>query len=112
MEQQDAPELKRRLAARLRALREERDLTQEALAYSGDVVQSKSYLSELEAAKKLPSLTALADLANRLGVEPFDLLVDPIASRREALVDLSRTADAAAVEAAIALLRGRPTRKR
>ncbi len=97
-------DVKRRLAGRLRALREERGLTREALAYTSDVVRSKSYVSEIEAGKKLPSLATLAGLAAQLGVAPFDLIVDPSASQRERLIELSRTADGTAIESAIEVL--------
>ena len=70
-------ELAQALGRRIRALRKERGLTQEQLAYTADGISSKGYLSEIEAGKRLPSLNALAAIAERLGVEPFELLVFP-----------------------------------
>lgn len=78
-----------RIGSRVRSLREEAGLTQEKLAY--ECGYSKSYVSEIEAGKKLPSLTALATFASRLNVALFDLLVFPDESPRERLVDALRT---------------------
>ena len=68
----------RNLGARIRQLREIRGMTQEQLAYGdeGDL-NSKGYLSDIESGRRLPSLTALIEIARRLGVEPFELLVFP-----------------------------------
>ncbi len=68
-------DLARRLGQRIQALRGERKLTMEQLAYTADALSSKGYLSEIEAGRRLPSLHVLADLAKRLTVEPYDLLV-------------------------------------
>lgn len=78
----------KQLGRRNRQLREERSLTQEKLAY--ECGWSKSYLSEIEAGKKLQSLTALGEFADRLGVPPFDLLLDPKRGSHEQLVELTR----------------------
>ncbi len=75
-------ELAQALGKRIRALREERRLTQEQLAYTAEGISSKGYLSEIEAGKKLPSLNALSAIAKRLGVEPFELLVFPGGGRK------------------------------
>ena len=80
----------KRVGRRLRQLREERKLTQEKLAY--ECGRSKSYLCEIESGKKLPSLAALAEFADRLGVQVFDLLVFPAESPRHRLVDATRSA--------------------
>lgn len=78
----------KRVGRRLRQLREERKLTQEKLAY--ECGRAKSYLCEIESGKKMPSLTLLAELAQRLGVPVFDLLVFPDDGDRERLIDLTR----------------------
>lgn len=80
--------LARQIGRRLRELREEQGITQEKLAYECGF--SKSFLSEIESGKKLPSLSALGDFAARLGVRPFDLLVFPEAGTRERLTDRLR----------------------
>jgi len=59
---------------RLRELRKERGLTQEALAESADL--SGNYISDLELGLKVPSLTILVRLSQALGVATPDLLRD------------------------------------
>ncbi len=59
---------------RLRELRKERGLTQEALAESADL--SGNYISDLELGLKVPSLTILVRLSQALGVATADLLRD------------------------------------
>jgi len=78
----------KRVGRRLRQLREEKQLTQEKLAY--ECGRSKSYLCEIEAGKKVPSLGALAEFAARLGVTPYDILVFPDDGARERLIDATR----------------------
>jgi ribosome-binding protein aMBF1 (putative translation factor) len=73
--------LARQIGQRIRALRERRGLTMEKLAYESDGLGSKGYLSDIENGKRLPSIKALAGLADRLGVEPYELLVaEPLSS--------------------------------
>ena len=59
---------------RLRELRKEHGLTQEALAEAADL--SGNYISELELGLKVPSLTILVRLSQALDVAPPDLLRD------------------------------------
>jgi transcriptional regulator with XRE-family HTH domain len=59
---------------RLRELRKERGLTQEALAESADL--SGNYISELELGLKVPSLTILVRLSQALEVATTELLAD------------------------------------
>jgi transcriptional regulator with XRE-family HTH domain len=59
---------------RLRELRKERGLTQEALAESADL--SGNYISDLELGLKVPSLTILVRLSQALEVATSDLLAD------------------------------------
>lgn len=80
----------KQLGLRLRQLREEQGLTQEKLAY--ECGRAKSYLCEIEAGKKLPSLTILADFASRLNVSVYDLLVFPTDGVREMLIEATRKA--------------------
>ena len=59
---------------RLRELRKQRDLTQEALAESADL--SGNYISDLELGLKVPSLTILVRLSQALNLATPDLLTD------------------------------------
>jgi len=85
----------KRVGRRLRQLREERRLTQEKLAY--ECGRSKSYVCEIEAGKKVPSLAALGEFAERLGVPVFDLLVFPDDGERERLIDSTRGMEPGAI---------------
>ncbi|MEW6424724.1 MAG: helix-turn-helix transcriptional regulator [Bacillota bacterium] len=57
---------RRRLAARLRALRQSRGMTQEQLAEYANL--HPTYIAKIEAGKRLPSLEALERLAAALNV--------------------------------------------
>ena len=59
---------------RLRELRKERGLTQEALAEAADL--SGNYISELELGQKVPSLTILVRLSQALEVATAALVAD------------------------------------
>jgi transcriptional regulator with XRE-family HTH domain len=59
---------------RLRELRKERGVTQEALAESADL--SGNYVSDLERGLKVPSLTILVRLADAVDIGAPDLLAD------------------------------------
>ena len=59
---------------RLRELRKEHGLTQEALAESADL--SGNYISDLELGLKVPSLTILVRLSQALDVATPELLAD------------------------------------
>ena len=59
---------------RLRELRKERGLTQEALAEAADV--SGNYISDLELGLKVPSLTILVRLSHALDVAATELVKD------------------------------------
>ena len=65
----------RRFAARLHSLRLERNLTQEALASRAKL--HLSFISSLERAAKIPSLTTLEQLARALNVEIASLVDFP-----------------------------------
>lgn len=60
-------ELAKQLGKRVSAIRREKKMTSEKLAYEAGI--SKGYLSDLENGKKLPSLRVLALLAEVLGVK-------------------------------------------
>ncbi|HEX8617064.1 MAG TPA: helix-turn-helix transcriptional regulator [Thermoanaerobaculia bacterium] len=59
---------------RLREIRKEHGLTQEALAEFADL--SGNYISDLELGRKVPSLTIIVRLSQALGVAVADLLID------------------------------------
>jgi transcriptional regulator with XRE-family HTH domain len=64
-------EIAQKLGQRVRALRRERDLTQERLAEAAHL--SVNYISGVERGLYSPSLTALAAMAKALSVEIKDL---------------------------------------
>jgi transcriptional regulator with XRE-family HTH domain len=63
---------KERMAARLKAIRERRGLTQEQLAEKSGV--SRTYLARLETGRQDPTLSTLEKLAKALGVKVRRLL--------------------------------------
>lgn len=67
----------------LRRLREERGLSQSALARHAEVAQG--WISDLEAGKRRPTLTSLQHLAEALGVPAVQLLTPPQKKSRGAL---------------------------
>jgi transcriptional regulator with XRE-family HTH domain len=87
----------RKLGARIRAIREEKGLTQEALAW--DCGFAKAHLSQLESGKGVPSLPALHALARRLGVDAVDLVAMDATKPLHMLIDALRTGDAQAAHA-------------
>ena len=68
----DLQQLKRRVWERLRARRRELAVSQEQLAFQADI--SPTYLSQIEAGKRNPSLETLFRLASGLKLELSDLL--------------------------------------
>ena len=80
------------LGERIRALRDDQDLTQERLAWECGC--SKSYLSRVEAGLRLPSLDILARIAARLAVEPRDLFIFPERGTIDAAMELLRVGGA------------------
>ena len=97
-------ELLARLGRSIRARRELLGLTAEKLAWRADV--SKSYVSEVEAGKKAPTLPMLRHLADHLEVEPWLLLAAEPESNRAEVLALVAEADDAELGAALDLLRG------
>jgi len=61
-----------KLAARLKALRERRGLSQEQLAEKAGL--SRPHLARLETAKQDPTLSTIEKLAKALKVKPAELL--------------------------------------
>jgi hypothetical protein len=92
----------RKLGARIRALREEKGLTQEALAW--DCGFAKAHLSQLESGKGVPSLPALHALARRLGVDAVDIVAMEATKPLHKLIDALRIGDAAAARAQLVRL--------
>ena len=80
-----------RIGRRVKQLREERGLTQEAAAWSAEL--SKGYLSRVESGHHLPSLDALARLAAAFGLTLPDLVNLQPELPRLALLEASRTVD-------------------
>ena len=74
-------------------------MTQERLAWACGI--SKPYLSQVEAGKRLPSLTTLALISKRLKVELADLLVLDLKHPRLQLLEATRQEDQAGVKAAL-----------
>ncbi|ATE65156.1 helix-turn-helix domain-containing protein [Rhizorhabdus dicambivorans] len=68
-------------AANLRRLRHARNLSQEALAHEAQI--DRTYVSALERGVYSASLDTIANLADALGVEPYELLIKENASRRD-----------------------------
>lgn len=91
--------LARQLGVRLRALREQTGLTQEALAWDCDI--GKGFLSEIESGKRFPSMPTLHRLAARLGVTMLDVFALDPSDARVRLLDAIGRKDLDAVRAAL-----------
>lgn len=65
-------ELRRKFAANLRRMREQRGLSQEELAERAGL--HRTYLSMVERLLRNPTLDVLEKIADALGVEPVDML--------------------------------------
>ena len=74
---------------RIRALREEAELTQEQLAYTSEL-GSKGHLSNLEKGLAMPTVATLKALADRLDVLVADLVNDPRDGDRAKILELTR----------------------
>ena len=73
-------DLRQVFAANLRRLRHERGISQETLAYEADV--NRTYISKLEKGISYAGLEIIGKLAAVLGVEPAQLLILPLRSKR------------------------------
>jgi len=67
--------LRRTLAANLRRIRAERGLSQDDFAALVGV--HRTYINHLEQAKRGPTIDVIERMADRLKVDPCDLLSDP-----------------------------------
>jgi len=65
-------DLRDTFAANLRRLRNERNLSQDDLAYAAEI--SRSYLSQIEKGKYYASLKTIGKLAEVLKIDPAELL--------------------------------------
>ena len=65
-------DVQHRLAANLRRLRQERELSQEALADEAGI--HRTYVSDLERAARNPTIRVVETLADALGVTVSELL--------------------------------------
>lgn len=74
---------RRRLGAHLRALRRERNLTQEQLAERANV--HPTYITRIEAGRSMPALDVLTRLAAALGVSTAELV--RVVEQRESAAD-------------------------
>jgi transcriptional regulator with XRE-family HTH domain len=75
MPNSDAAALRRRLAANVRRLRHEEDMTQEELAEAADL--DRRHIAKIEAAEANATVATLVKLANAFGVTPAFLLAPP-----------------------------------
>jgi len=83
-------EFAKRLGRRIRELRLERGLSPAEAAWEAEPSLSRYHLSNIEAGRKAPSLRALYGLAERIGVDPFELLVLPGTGTLADVIDLAR----------------------
>lgn len=90
MPRRNAPDsLSLAVGQRIRDLRIQEGMTIEQLAEESDT-GSKGHLSNIERGLVRPNIYTLKQVADGLGVEPFDLMTFPRRSVRERLVDLTR----------------------
>jgi transcriptional regulator with XRE-family HTH domain len=94
-----SPSFRKKIGARIRVLREEAGLTQEAVAWASGI--PKAHLSRIESGENLPSLPILSALAKHIGAEPYDILAFDLKKPRAELLDAAREGDAERVRAAI-----------
>ncbi|MBU1146809.1 MAG: helix-turn-helix transcriptional regulator [Candidatus Omnitrophica bacterium] len=62
------------LPNRVRSFRNSKNLTQEQLAERVDI--HPTYISRIESGKKLPTLVIICKLADALGINAYELLID------------------------------------
>ena len=67
--------LRRNLAANIRRIRAERGLSQDNFAALVDV--HRTYVNHLEGAKRSPTIDVIERMADRLEINPCDLIADP-----------------------------------
>ncbi len=71
------PKLEKLVRERIRSLRQEKGLTQEALCERAGI--SVDSVNRIESGSRVPTLDTLARIARALGVSPGDLLQMPLA---------------------------------
>ena len=97
-------ELYRQAGAQIRELRGEKGLPQEKLAWSAEI--SKSYLSEIEAGRKSPSLAVLRALAAELDVPVWSLFIELKDEAVREVVQAALVASDGQLGSVLELLRG------
>jgi transcriptional regulator with XRE-family HTH domain len=78
------------IGRRIRALREEQEVTQEQLAFTSEM-RSKGHLSSLEKGLVMPTIATLKAIADRLDVLVADLVTDPRDGDRAKILELTRS---------------------
>jgi transcriptional regulator with XRE-family HTH domain len=94
-----SPSLAKKIGARIRALREQAGMTQEAVAWAAEI--PKSHLSRIEHGARLPSLPVLFAIAKELRVDPMDVVGFDMRNQRAALLDALRRGDEGAALGAL-----------
>ena len=75
--------LAKKIGRRIRQLRRERGLSLAELAFESEPDMTRFHLSHIERGTRLPSVRVLFGLAERLDVEPFELLLVDDAGRAQ-----------------------------
>lgn len=88
---------------RIRRIRKEKSLTQEALAEQVGI--SASFLGHIERGSRIASLETLMQLCRALAVSPNDLLGEPLVARVGELPESITISPAALMESIATLLR-------
>ena len=66
------PELLKHLGSRIRAIREEKGLSQEELGFRSNL--HRTYISEIELGQKNPTYLTLIKISEALGISIFELI--------------------------------------
>ena len=64
------------LSNRIRTIRNSKGLTQECLAEKAEI--HPTYISRIESGKKLPTIIIICKIADALGVDSYELLMDEV----------------------------------
>jgi transcriptional regulator with XRE-family HTH domain len=81
-------DVRKQFGLRLRQLRQQRELTQEDLAFAAQM--DVGYLSQIERGVGNPSLVMIADLALAMKVQPTDLMENVTVKARNTLAPRKR----------------------
>lgn len=68
-------EVRKRIGANVRRLREEKGLSQEKFGFESDI--DRTYISGIERGRRNPTATIIEKIASALGVASFVLLMEP-----------------------------------